>query len=107
MPAMAERRTSSRTACTGFVQLTRIHREESMTAELTDFSNEGLGFVSAVEYKPGSSLRVQLETVESTGSERFAYRLDRSVGIVEVKWCRPTGNRWDRAYATGVKFLLL
>lgn len=107
MPPMAEQRTSDRTVCTGCVRFTRLNREETVAAELIDFSEEGLGFISTVELKPGCSLRVQVEHAESAGGESFGSRLARSIGIVEVKWCRPVGDRWYTEYAAGVKYLLL
>ena len=107
MLPMVEQRTSDRTVCTGCVRFTRLNREETVAAELIDFSEEGLGFISAVELKPGCSLRVQVEHAESTGCKSCACRLARSIGIVEVKWCHPVGDRWNTVYAAGVKYLLL
>ncbi|KPJ79154.1 MAG: hypothetical protein AMJ54_00400 [Deltaproteobacteria bacterium SG8_13] len=102
-----ERRKSVRAVCSGRIRFSRVDREMTITADLTDFSEEGLGFLSASELKPGSTLMVQVEQIDSAESERPARRLVRSQGIVEVRWCRPVGDRWNTVFATGVKYLLI
>jgi hypothetical protein len=103
----AERRISGRTVCSGWIRFARFDEEETVAANLIDFSAEGLGFFSTAELKPGSALRVQVEHVETAGSGLFPCCLVRSLGIAEVKWCRAVGDRWHTVYAAGAKYLLL
>jgi hypothetical protein len=103
----AERRISGRIVCRGSIRFTRFDEEETVTANLIDISEEGLGILTTAELKPGSALRVQVENVESAGSGPFPYCLLKSLGIVEVKWCRAVGDRWHTVYAAGAQYLLL
>ena len=103
----AERRMSGRTVCSGWIRFTRFNGEETTTADLIDLSEQGLGFLSTSELKAGSALRVQVEHVESAGSEPFPCCLVKSLAIAEVKWCCAVGDRWHRRYAAGAQYLLL
>ena len=80
---------------------------DEITADLLDLSEDGLGFLSTAELKLGSSLWVRVEHAEWEGTKRLAKPPVKSLGIVEVKWCRPVGDRWNEKYATGVKYLLI
>jgi len=106
MPPHAERRISVRYDCTGHIRFTQFNREKSDRARVIDFSEEGLRFQANFEIKPGSSLLIQVESIDIEQPEIVRNIVMRSFGIAEVKWCRVLEDQPTTLYTAGVKFFL-
>ena len=100
-----ENRRHQRYRCSGKLIITQFNKNCIRKAELVDFSQEGLGFVSQFDLKPGNHLfmRVESEFLKiHTPDCEFKVR---SVSVAEVKWCleKPKGDY--PPYVIGVKYV--
>ena len=101
-----ERRISDRSSCAGLARFAVFNQAEQRRALITDFSREGLGLQSQQELKPGRYLSIRVEITRLPAAEASCEASVPSIGIAEVKWCRPIEDEAQTVFAAGVKFLL-
>ena len=100
-----ENRRHQRFRCSGRLMYTQFNTDRFRAAELVDFSQEGLGFVSQFYLKPRSHLFIRVDNTSfKIHASDCEFRV-RSVAVAEVKWCREKADRHSPLYVTGVKYL--
>ena len=100
-----DQRNAKRCRYCATIGFSYFNRKQTHTAELVNFSQEGMCFKSKISLKPGATVFIRLK--ETTPLDLFPDSCSglRSTTLAEIKWCREIGDDAAIYYEIGVRYL--
>lgn len=104
MNLKTEKRSSERHPRQGAITFSIFNRQNYMDGQSLDYSSNGLKFKSNCALQPGTTICIRIKPGQgSAGPDCLCERLP-SVGLAEVKWCRPLDGSENSLYEVGVRY---
>ncbi len=104
MKLKTEKRSSERLPYRSAITFSIFNRQDCLEAQSLDFSGNGLKFKSTSILRPGTTICIRVKPGQrGSRPDRFSESLP-SVGLAEVKWCRPIEGTDTTFYEVGVRY---
>jgi hypothetical protein len=104
MKLKTEKRSSERLPCRSAITFSIFNRQNCIDAQSLDYSTNGLKFKSTCVLRPGTTICIRIKPGQRCSPrDRFSGSLP-SVGLAEVKWCRPMEGSDTTLYEVGVRY---
>jgi hypothetical protein len=98
-----EKRRTIRYAIEAPINCSYFNLPVSASARTVNFSQDGMHFISEMEFYPGSSVVIRAINDSSHQETREKMEVIRQTAIAEVRWCKKISEN-SAQYQVGVKY---
>jgi hypothetical protein len=104
MGVKTEKRSSERRPHHGAITFSIFNQQNCIDAQSLDYSNNGLKFKSTCALNPGTTICIRVKPGQRAASPDGLRDSLPSMGLAEVKWCRPLYGNESSLYEVGVRY---
>jgi hypothetical protein len=105
MKLKTEKRSSERRPHQGAITFSIFNQQDCVDAQALDCSTNGLKFKSTSALNPGTTICIRVKPGQRASSpDCLRDSIMPSVGLAEVKWCRPMEGSDTTLYEVGVHY---
>lgn len=104
MSVKTERRSSERLPNRSAISFSIFNRRNSIDAQSLNCSTNGLKFKSTWALRPGTTICIRIKPDQCCSPSNWSLEGLPSVGLAEVKWCRPVEGSRTTIFEVGVRY---
>jgi hypothetical protein len=104
MSVKTEKRSSKRLPHRSAITFSIFNRQDCIDAQSLDYSTNGLKFKSTCALRSGTTICIRIQPGQRCAPPGHFSGSLPSVGLAEVKWCRPIEGSDNTLYEVGVRY---